>query len=137
MGKWVFPVQIGGFERKGVLVVNQTRFLKDTTWTNCVYLGVFEDGHLQRFDAVYSNTYALDSNEEQQPNCNGYWGPQIESFQNYTRRINEMGFAGCWMIQDGKSVALNNANTELHDDDKGYGLVICYTAGPSRDFLVH
>jgi hypothetical protein len=136
MDKWVFPVRIGGFERKGILVVNQTRLVKDTTWINCVYLGVFENGRLQRFDAVYSNTYVLDTNDEQQPSCNGYWGPQIESFQNYAKRINEMGFTGCWMIQDGKPIALDESNTDLHDDNQGYGLTIFYKSPPLRDFLV-
>jgi hypothetical protein len=137
MHKWVFPVRVGGFERKGVLVVNQTRLVKDTTWTNCVYLGVFQNGRLVRFDVVYSNAYILDNNDEQRPCCNGFWGPQIESFQNYKRPVNEMGFTGCWMIQDGKSIALDESNTELHDDDKGYGLVIVYKKPLSREFLVH
>jgi hypothetical protein len=137
MGKWVFPLQVDGFERKGVLVVNQTRLVKETTWINCVYLAVFENGQPIRFDAVYSNTYVLDDNKEQQPTCNGYWGPQIESFQNYTRPIHAMGFTGCWMIQDGKSIALDASNTDPHDDDQGYGLTIFYNPPPLRDFLVH
>jgi hypothetical protein len=138
MGKWVVPIRVGGIDRNGVLVVNQTRLVKDTTWTNCVYLGVFENGRLGRFDTVYSNTYVLDSNDEQLPNsCYGFWGPEIESFQNYTRPINAMGFTGCWMIQDGKSIALDDSNTDVHDDDSGYGLGIFYTVPHSRDFLVH
>ena len=135
MDKWVFPVRLGSFDRKGILVLNQTRLVKDTTWLNCVYLGVFENGQLRRYDAVYSNTYALSFNNQQQPKYNGYWGPQIESFQNYTRPINEMGFTGCWMIQDGKSVALDESNTCIHDD--GFGLTIFYKSSPGRDFLVH
>src|SRR5262249_11881899 len=65
MPKWVFPVTVLGLNRQGVLVVNQTRLVKDTTWINCVYLGVFENGQLRRFDNVYSNTYMLSSNDEQ------------------------------------------------------------------------
>jgi hypothetical protein len=138
MQKWVFPIRVGGFDRNGVLVVNETRFIKDTTWINCVYLGVFENGTLQRFDAVYSHSYFLDTNDEQQPSCcDGFWGPEIESFQDYKQPINAMGFVGCWMIQDGKSIPLDTSNTCKHDDGNGYGLCIFYKQPPLRDFLVH
>jgi hypothetical protein len=136
MSKWVFPLKVGKIDRKGVLVVNQTRLINDKSWINCVYLGAFENGQLRRFDNVYSNTYSLDSDDEQQPNDDfGFWGPEIESFQCYKRPINAMGFTGCWMIQDGKSIALDESNSELHND--GFGLQIFYSPPQSRDFLVH
>jgi len=135
MKKWVFPVQVGGFDRHGVLVVNETRLVKDTNWINCVYLGVFEYGKLRRFDLVYSHSYCLDDNSEQQPSCcDGFWGPEIETFQCYKQRINAMGFIGCWMIQDGNAIPLDTSNTCKHDD--GFGLKIFYKNHRSRDFLV-
>lgn len=135
MKKWVFPVQVKGFDRHGVLVVNQTRLVQDTTWINCVYLGVFKNGKLERFDLVYSHSYFLDDNSEQQPNCcDGFWGPEIETFQCYKQPINAMGFIGCWMIQDGNSIPLDTSNTCKHDDC--FGLHIIYKNRPLRDFLV-
>jgi hypothetical protein len=135
MSKYVFPVTITtqGYTRNGLLVMNQTRLLESTTWMNCVYLGVFQGGTLDHFDAVYSNDYLLDSNTEQQPGCNGYWGPEIESFQDYSHPINAMGFSGCWLIQNGIANPLSDANTQLHDD--AFGPKIIYQ-NPSRDFLV-
>src|SRR5262249_11261741 len=101
MDKWVSTVTVNNIKLSGVLVINETRWLRDTTWANCVYLGVFdEDEKLKRFDLVYSNVYALICNDEQKPGCNGFWGPELETFQDYSQPINPMGFTGCWMIQD-------------------------------------
>jgi hypothetical protein len=131
MVNWVF--QVGGMNQ--VLVVNETRKIGDTTWINCVYLGFFKDGKLQRFDNVYSNSYALNSNDEQQPNCSyGFWGPEIETFQNYKQTINAVGFSGCWMIQDGKNIILDDSNAEppIYED---FGLYFKGAHTPS-DFMV-
>ncbi|HET6327698.1 MAG TPA: cellulase family glycosylhydrolase [Planctomycetaceae bacterium] len=134
MDRWVFPITVQGLKRKGLLVVNQTRLITGTTWKNCVYLGVFDKGKLVRYDAVYSNPYTLDDNSEQQPDCcYGFWGPEIETFQDLKSPINAMGFTGCWMIQDGKPIALDAANTCKHDEH--FGLKMFYKT-PNRDFLV-
>jgi hypothetical protein len=133
MGKYVFPVSTQGFQRNGILVLNETRLLEGTIWANCVHLGVHADGKLHHFDTVYSNRYELDCNLEQQHRCNGYWGPEVEYFQDFTRPINAMGFTGCWLIQDGVAVTLNEANTTEHDD--GHSLAVFYQT-KWRDFLV-
>ncbi|HEV3384779.1 MAG TPA: hypothetical protein VG097_08180 [Gemmata sp.] len=134
--KYIFPISTQGLQRNGILVFNQTRLAPGTTnWTNCVYLGVFVNGKLDHFDSVYSNGYELDSNAEQQPSCNGFWGPELETFQNYTQPINAAGFSGCWLIQDGVNNTLNDSNTQPHIDPL-IGLKMFYQT-PLRDFLVH
>jgi hypothetical protein len=133
MAKYLIPVQVQSAQQHGLLVYNQTRLLTDTTWANCVHLGVFQNGTLQYFDTVYSNSYTLESNTQQQPNANGFWGPELETFQNYTQQINPMGFSGCWFIQDDMLISQDNSNTELHFDDFGPQMIIQH---PCRDFLV-
>ena len=107
MGKYIFPINVQAFSRNGLLVVNQTQLVENTTWINRVHLGVFDNNQLHHFDTVYSNLYQLDTNNEQQPGCNGFWGPEIESFQPFTQPINAMGFSGCWFIQDDEPVVLD------------------------------
>jgi hypothetical protein len=136
MGKYVFPTSDPSFQLQGILVINQTRLVENTTWINCVHLGVFENGRLDHFDTVYSNTYKLASNADQQPNyqTGGFWGPQVECFQNFTQQINTVGFSGCWFVQDGNAILLDESNTAPHDDN--FGLKLQFQT-PWRDFLVH
>jgi hypothetical protein len=136
MEKYVFPASDPSFRLRGILVINQTRLVENTTWINCVHLGVFENGRLDHFDTVYSNTYALASNADQQPSylTGGFWGPEVECFQNFAQQINTVGFSGCWLVQDGNAILLDGSNTVLHDDNFGLKL---YFQTPWRDFLVH
>ena len=95
MKQWLFPVHVHGFDRHGVLVINQTRRLQGTTWSNCVYLGVFENRRLQRFDTVYSNTYTLNNDQEQQPTNNfGFWGPEMKAFRITNNGSTRWGLPG-------------------------------------------
>jgi hypothetical protein len=134
MGKYTFPASDPSFQLRGILVMNQTRLVEKTTWINCVYLGVFENGQLDHFDTVYSNTYELAANADQQPKHNGYWGPEVECFQKFARQIKTVGFSGCWFVQDGNAILLDDSNTVLQDDNFGLNL---YFQTPWRDFLVH
>ncbi len=134
MGKYTFPASDPSFRLRGILVMNETRLVEATTWTNCVHLGVLENGQLDHFDTIYSNTYELVSNADQQPHLNGFWGPEVECFQNFAQQIDTVGFSGCWLVQDGNATLLNDSNTVLHDDN--FGLKF-YFQTPWRDFLVH
>jgi hypothetical protein len=134
MGKYTFPASDPSFQLRGILVMNQTRLVEKTAWINCVHLGVFENGQLDHFDTVYSNTYELASNADQQPNHNGFWGPEVECFQKFTQKIETVGFSGCWLVQDGNAIFLDESNSVLHDDNFGLNM---YYQTPWRDFLVH
>ena len=133
MGKYTFPASHPAFQLRGILVMNEPRLVEKTTWTNCVYLGVFENGRLDHYDIVYSNTYELASNADQQPNLLGFWDPEVKCFQKFVQQITTVGFSGCWLVQDGNAILLNESNTVLHDDNFGFNM---YFQTPWRDFLV-
>jgi|ERR1043166_9724987 hypothetical protein len=134
LARFLFPVTLQGLERHGLLLINETRRAQGTDWINTVFLAVMQAGRIDHFETVYTRSYHLDSNEQQQPNRNGYWGPEVETMRRFTERINPMGCTQNWFIQDGVSHPLDASNTRL--EDNANGLTLLYES-PSRDFLVH
>jgi hypothetical protein len=132
--RYIFPIDFQGFHRHGMLVLTQTALVRGTTWTNSVHFGVFKANVLQSFDMVYANTYRLATNADQQPNLNGFWGPEVETMRRFTQRINPMGSREALFIQDGVPRPMTSSNTELQDDNNGIQLLY---QNSKRDFLVN
>jgi hypothetical protein len=114
--------------------VNETRFVKDKTWSNRVHLAAYRDGKPDHFETVYSYSYPSETKEQQPTDHYGFWGPEVETMRTFSDRINPMGFSGNWLIQDDVCYVLDGSNTYLQDDRNG--LFVMYETS-TRDFLVH
>ncbi|MBI3822356.1 MAG: hypothetical protein HY289_06720 [Planctomycetes bacterium] len=133
LGDYVFPITVAGLPRNGILVINQTRRVQPQHWMNSVFLGVVRNGVTQRYDAVYTHSYCLFADDDQQPQRNGFWGPEIEAFFPFTKSINAMGFTQAMWYQDGARHGIDNTNSEKHDDIIGLKIS---PDGPQGEFLV-
>ena len=118
-----------GQEFDTIYVMNSTRRLDGTRWTNDVLLQNEQTGEL---DLVYSHEYNLAENEEE----DGLdWGPIVETFPPFPNETTPIGFFTARLQQDdGEPRLLGADDTHLRTEDPGFSVTHFM---PNHSFIVH
>jgi hypothetical protein len=126
---YLIPHPAGTSQYQTVHVVNSTRRIAGTTWTNDVMV---YNQNTQGYDLVYSSQYDLPSLEEENYL---WWGPIVETFPPFPFSINDVGFFDAQLLQDGDPPALLTTTvTDLETNHAGAKVVFDQ---PNYSFVVH
>jgi hypothetical protein len=124
---------INGNSVNTLRVLNSTSLINGTTWQNEVSLYNIKN---TTWDLVYSNTYQLNSNNNQMDDYFGSWGPIVETFQTDYSNITSIGFSNARLYNNSNESKLLDSNSVIRKDVTITGINIAYI-DPNWTFLVN
>jgi hypothetical protein len=122
---------VGGQQYQTIYIVNSTRRVAATSWTNEVLL---YNEKTKYYDLIYSSKYGLSGGEEP-----WHWGPIVETFDKFPYPTSDLGFFDAQIMQDSNPIRpLIPADTYCRNDYPGNGFELVFGGATQHySFVVH